>query len=148
MSLMIILLSYIRSKRFNRALICLMNFSKSEHDFTVEWKFIIIPIANGHFNFAADTKFVTFPLINFYQLYFMVKLVVKYKNQLEPIHIFELNTLGDLLGSTFTKMVINYDPYVCGSWFYNSDLVHFINYLCVQSMFVDLAIGKNFQRMT
>ena len=121
-----------------------MNFSKSEHNFTVEWKYIIIPILNGHFNPASDTKFISFPLINFFQLYFMVKLVVKYKAQLEPVHIFELNALGDLLGNTLTKMVINYDPYICGSWIYNCELIHFINYLCGQSMFVDLAIGKNF----
>ena len=105
----------------------MMNFSKCENNFTVDWKYIIIPILNGQFNPASDTKFISLPLLNFYQLYFLVKLVMKYKAQLEPVHILELNAFGDLMGNIFTKMVINYDPYVCESWFYNSEVVHFIN---------------------
>ena len=64
----------------------------------------------------------------------MIKLVIKYKARLEPVHIFELHAFGDLLGSTMTKMIINYDPYACGSWVYKSELVHFINLLCRTEM--------------
>ena len=123
-----------------------MNFSKCENNFTVDWKYIIIPILNGHFNPASDTKFISLPLLNFYQLYFLVRLVMKYKAQLEPVHILELNAFGDLMGNIFTKMVINYDPYVCESRFYNCEVIHFINYVFGMSLFVDLAIGKNLYR--
>ena len=63
-----------------------MNFSKitltNESQIlnsTIEWKYFIFPVTDGHFNFTTDLKFVMFPLINIYYLYFMVKLVIKYK---------------------------------------------------------------------
>ena len=112
---------------------------------TIEWKFFIFPVANGHFNPATDLKFVIYPLLNIYFFYFMVKLVVKYKAQLEPVHIFELNAFGDMLGAPITKM-INYDPYLCVSKFYNCELIHLINYLFKQSLSLDMAIGKDNQK--
>ena len=113
---------------------------------TIEWKFFLFPVANGHFNPATDLKFVIYPLLNIYFFYFMVKLVVKYKAQLEPVHIFELNAFGDMLGAPITKMIINYDPYLCVSKFYNCELIHLINYLFKQSLSLDMAIGKDNQK--
>ena len=65
------------------------------------------------------------------------------KDKLEPFHIFELNTIGNILAGTITKMIINYDPYICSSWIYNCAIIHSINYFCTQSMSFDMAIGKN-----
>ena len=63
-----------------------MNFSKmtltNESQIlnsTIEWKYFVFPVIDGHFNFATDLKFVLFPLINVYYLYFLLKLVIKYK---------------------------------------------------------------------
>ena len=113
-----------------------MNLNESEEfSSSINWKYLTFPFSN--------VKYVVFPIVNLYQLYFMVKLLVKYKTQLQPVHIFELNSMGDLLGSTITKMIINYDPYVCGNWIYNSDFIHFINFLC-RSEYMYINGNKNF----
>ena len=113
-----------------------MNLNESEEfSSSINWKYLTFPFSN--------VKYVVFPIVNLYQLYFMVKLLVKYKTQLQPVHIFELNTLGGRFGSFLTKMIINYDPYLCGSWFYKCELIHFINYLCNQSLSFDMALGNN-----
>ena len=48
-----------------------------------------------------------------------------------------------MLGASILRMVINYEPFICGSWIYNSKIIHFINYLCKQSINFDFATGKN-----
>ena len=123
-----------------------MNFtnkSKLEYsNITIEWKYFILPLPDGRFN-SSDLKYILFPLVNFYYFYFLLKLVMKYKAKLEPVHIFELNTMGNLLGNSMTTMIINYDPYFCDNLIYNCEIIHFINYLSYQSLSFDLAIGKN-----
>ena len=123
-----------------------MNFtnkSKLEYsNITIEWKYYILPLPDGHYN-VSDFKYILFPLVNFYYLYFLLKLVIRYKDKLEPVHIFELNTMGNLLGNSITTMIINYDPYLCDNLIYNCKIIHFINYLSYQSLSFDLAIGKN-----
>ena len=122
----------------------LTNITKIEYsNSTIEWKYFILPLARGHFNLSTDSKYIMLPLFNFYYFYFWLKLVFKYKTKLEPVHIFELNTIGNMLGSSITTMIINYDPFLCVSPIYNCELIHFINYLFHQSLSLDLAIGKN-----
>ena len=123
-----------------------MNFSdiltKQIENSTIEWKYFILPSTDGHFKVAQNLKFIAFPLINFYYLYFMVKWVVKYKTKLEPVHIFEMNTMGDMLGCTTTKMIINYDPFLGKCWFYKCQLIHLLNIFSKQCLSFDMALGK------